>query len=157
MVPEQADEQVELAVEERLGAAFRGIVEADGADLERSGRLEPLAHNLAEQGRRLLPEISCLITTISAARQDSFYCQAGSGPFAESVVNRSFSRRGTVMDLAIVENRPTLKISDSFDAASDVTSTGSDMTSTGGYTTSQSIPHRFSVQVREKSDIAMRC
>jgi len=102
---EEAASTEALIVEERLGAAFRGIVEATGFDLERGGRLVPLAHSLAEQGRRLLPALSCLITIVPAARQDSFYCLAGAGPLAENVVNQSFLREGTVMGVALAENR----------------------------------------------------
>jgi PAS domain S-box-containing protein len=94
-----------LLVEERLGEAFRGIVEATGSETEPGSRLEPLAQVLADQGRRLLPEISCLIATIPPGRQDVFYCLAGSGPFAEGLVTRTFDRRGTVMDLALAEGR----------------------------------------------------
>ena len=94
-----------LIVDERLGAAFRGMVEATGADLERGGRLEPLAQGLAEQGRRLLPGISCLIAVVPATRQEIFYCLAGAGPFAESLVGRSFVRDGTVLGTALAENR----------------------------------------------------
>jgi PAS domain S-box-containing protein len=94
-----------LIVEERLGAAFRGIVEAPGADLDRGGRLEPLAQSLAEQGHRLLPGVSCLIAVVPAARQDVFYCLAGAGPFAETAVTLTFSREGTVLGVALKENR----------------------------------------------------
>src|SRR5262249_14368206 len=57
-------------MEERLGAAFRGILEATGAHFERGDPVGVLAHNLAEQGRRLLPGISCLIAMVPATRQD---------------------------------------------------------------------------------------
>jgi len=90
-----------LIVEERLGAAFRGIVEASGADLDRGGRLEALAQGLAEQGRRLLPGISCLIAVVPATRQDVFHCLAGAGPFAETLVNQTFARAKTVLDAAL--------------------------------------------------------
>lgn len=93
------------AVEERLGAAFRGIVEATGADLERAGRLEPLAQSLAEQGRRLLPGISCLIALVPAARQDVLSCLAGAGPLAETLIGRSVARQGTALGLALAEDR----------------------------------------------------
>jgi signal transduction histidine kinase len=92
-------------VAERLGAAFRGIVEATGADLERGGGLEPLARSLADQGRRLLPDISCLIVSVPVGRQDVCTCLAGAGPFAESVVNRTFRRAGSVVGLALAQNR----------------------------------------------------
>jgi PAS domain S-box-containing protein len=101
---DEAGSSEALIVEERLGAAFRGIVEAAGFDLERGGRLVPLAHNLAEQGRRLLPALSCLITIVPAARQDVFYCLAGAGPLAENVVNQSFLRAGTVLGQALSRN-----------------------------------------------------
>jgi PAS domain S-box-containing protein len=90
-----------LIVEERLGAAFRGIVEATGSDLDRSGRLESLAQSLAEQGRRLLPGISCMIAVVPATRQDVFHCLAGAGPFAETLVNQTFQREDTVLDTAL--------------------------------------------------------
>ena len=90
-----------LIVEERLGAAFRGIVEATGSDLDRSGRLEALAQSLAEQGRRLLPGISCMIAVVPATRQDAFHCLAGAGPFAETLVNQTFRREDTVLDTAL--------------------------------------------------------
>jgi signal transduction histidine kinase len=91
----------ELIVEERLGAAFRGIVETTGADLDRSGRMETLAQSLAEQGRRLLPGISCMIAVVPATRQDVFHCLAGAGPFAETLVNQTFRREETVLDVAL--------------------------------------------------------
>jgi PAS domain S-box-containing protein len=95
-----------MIVEERLGAAFRGIVEDTGADLERGGsRLEPLAHSLAEQGRRLLPGISCLIAVVPSTRQDVFHCLAGAGPVAESLVNQTLTNEGTVIGAALVEQR----------------------------------------------------
>jgi len=94
-----------LIVEERLGAAFRGIVEATGADLDRSGRLESLAQSLAEQGRRLLPGISCMIAVVPATRQDVFHCLAGAGPFAETLVNQTFRREATVLDTALSGKR----------------------------------------------------
>lgn len=97
-------------VEERLGAAFRGIVEATGSDLERGGRLEPLAQSLAEQGRRLLPGVSCLIAVVPATRQDVIYCLAGAGPFAEDLVNRTFARDGTVIGVALAANRVVERI-----------------------------------------------
>jgi PAS domain S-box-containing protein len=94
-----------LAVEERLGAAFRGIVEATGSDLERGGRLQPLAYSLVEQGRRLLPGLSCLIAVVPVARQDMLYCLAGSGPVAENLLNQSFLRQGTVLGMALADNQ----------------------------------------------------
>jgi PAS domain S-box-containing protein len=94
-----------VIVEERLGAAFRGIVEATGSEQEGGGRLELLAQSMAEQGRRLLPEVSCLITIVPAGHQDVIYCLAGAGPFAESLVNQSFAREGTVLGVAMAENR----------------------------------------------------
>jgi signal transduction histidine kinase len=94
-----------MIVEERLGAAFRGIVEATGADLDRGGRLEPLAQSLAEQGRRLLPSISCLIAVVPAGRQDVFYCLAGAGPFAETIINQTFRRDETVLGDALLNQR----------------------------------------------------
>ena len=94
-----------MIVEERLGAAFRGIVEATGADLDRGGRLEPLAQSLAEQGRRLLPGISCLIAVVPAGRQDVFYCLAGAGPFAETIINQTFRRDETVLGDALLNQR----------------------------------------------------
>lgn len=97
----------ELPVEERLGAAFRGIEENAGTDMEeRTARVEMLAQSLVEQGRRLLPGISCLIATVPATRQDVFYCMAGVGPFAESLVNQSFPREGTVLDEALRSRVP---------------------------------------------------
>jgi PAS domain S-box-containing protein len=90
-----------LIVEERLGAAFRGIVEATGSDLDRSGRMEALAQSLAEQGRRLLPGISCMIAVVPATRQDVFHCLAGAGPFAETLANQTFKRADTVLDTAL--------------------------------------------------------
>jgi PAS domain S-box-containing protein len=95
-----------MIVEERLGAAFRGIVEDTGPDLDRGGsRLEPLAHSLAEQGRRLLPGISCMIAVVPATRQDMFHCLAGAGPVAESLVNQTLTNVGTVIGAALVEQR----------------------------------------------------
>jgi PAS domain S-box-containing protein len=94
-----------LIVEERLGAAFRGIVEATGSDLDRSGRLESLAQSLAEQGRRLLPGISCMIAVVPATRQDVFHCLAGAGPFAETLVNQTFRRDETVLDTALQDKQ----------------------------------------------------
>jgi PAS domain S-box-containing protein len=96
----------ELIVEERLGAAFRGIVEATGADLDRGGRLEALAQSLAEQGRRLLPGISCMIAVVPAARQEVFHCLAGAGPFAETLINQTYEREGSVLDRALRGRRP---------------------------------------------------
>jgi signal transduction histidine kinase len=94
-----------MVVEERLGAAFRGIVEATGSDLDRGGRLEPLAQSLAEQGRRLLPGISCLIAVVPATRQDVFYVVAGAGPFAETIVNQTFLHSETVLGICLKEQR----------------------------------------------------
>ena len=102
---EQTVEAEVVAVEERLGAAFRGIVEAAGADLDRGGRLEPLAQSLAEQGRRLLPGISCLIVTVPGTRQEQFSCMAGAGPLAESLVGRSVARTESAIGLALAEDR----------------------------------------------------
>jgi len=102
---EEAASTETLIVEERLGAAFRGIVEATGADLDRGGRLEPLAQSLAEQGRRLLPGVSCLIAVVPASRQDVFYCLAGAGPLAETAVTQTFNRDRTVLGRALKENR----------------------------------------------------
>ncbi|HZV52549.1 MAG TPA: ATP-binding protein [Candidatus Dormibacteraeota bacterium] len=93
------------ALAERLGAAFRGIVEATGMDLERGGRLGPLAQSLAEQGRRLLPGISCLIAIVPPARQEVFTCLAGAGPLAERLVGVSLRREGSVLGGALAENR----------------------------------------------------
>ena len=92
-------------VEERLGAAFRGIVEATGADSARGGRVTLMAQNLAEQGRRLLPGVSCLIAVVPATRQNVFYCIAGAGPLAEALVSQSFPQTGTVLGSALAENR----------------------------------------------------
>jgi len=91
-------------VEERLGAAFRGIVEVAGADYHRGGRVETLAQALAEQGRRLLPGISCLIAVVPATRQEVFHCLAGAGPLAETLVGHSFLRRGSVLATAVAES-----------------------------------------------------
>jgi PAS domain S-box-containing protein len=93
-----------LNVDERLGAAFRGVIEA-GADLDRGGRPDALAQSFAEQGRRLLPGVSCLIAIVPAARQDMFYILAGSGPIAETAVTHHFSRERTVLGQALIENR----------------------------------------------------
>ncbi len=92
-------------VGERLGAAFRGIVEATGMDFARSGRVALLAQQLAEQGRRLVPGISCLIAVVPATRQDVLYCVAGAGPLAEALVSQSFPRTGTVMGRALAFDR----------------------------------------------------
>jgi PAS domain S-box-containing protein len=102
---EQTVESDVVAVEERLGAAFRGIVEAAGADLDRGGRLEPLAQSLAEQGRRLLPGISCLIVTVPGTRQEQFSCLAGAGPLAEPLVGRSVARIDSAIGQALAEDR----------------------------------------------------
>jgi len=103
-------------VEERLGAAFRGILEATSARLERGGRLGVLAQNLAEQGRRLLPGISCLIAVVPATRQDVIYCIAGAGPLAETLVSQSFPLSGTVLGTALAHNqvieRTDMQVSD---------------------------------------------
>jgi PAS domain S-box-containing protein len=90
--------------EVRLGAAFRGIVETT-ADLERAGRPEALAQSLAEQARRLLPGISCLVSMVPADRQDFLSCVAGAGPLAEQLVGRTLPRQGTVLGVALEENR----------------------------------------------------
>ncbi len=90
---------------ERLGAAFRGIVEAAGMDLDRGGRLGPLAQSLAEQGRRLLPGISCLIAVVPSAHREVFTCIAGAGPLAERLVGVSLHLEGSVLGRALVENR----------------------------------------------------
>ena len=92
-------------VEERLGAAFRGIVEVAGADFHRGGRVETLAQALAEQGRRLLPGISCLIAVVPATRQEVFHCLAGAGPLAETLVGQSFPRSGSVLAAALAESK----------------------------------------------------
>ena len=92
-------------VEERLGAAFRGIVEVAGADFHRGGRVETLAQALAEQGRRLLPGISCLIAVVPATRQEVFHCLAGAGPLAEALVGQSFLRSGSVLTAALAESK----------------------------------------------------
>ncbi|HZU19488.1 MAG TPA: GAF domain-containing protein [Candidatus Dormibacteraeota bacterium] len=105
--PVQAEpgEGEEDALAERLGAAFRGIVEATGMDLERGGRLGPLAQSLAEQGRRLLPGISCLIAIVPPTRQEVFTCLAGAGPLAERLVGVSLDLEGSVLGGALAENR----------------------------------------------------
>jgi len=92
-------------VEERLGAAFRGIVEATGTDFTRGGRIEGLAQTLAEHGRRLLPGISCLLVVVPATRQEVFYCQAGAGPLAETLVGQSFPRSSTVVGAALAQSQ----------------------------------------------------
>ena len=92
-------------VEERLGAAFRGIVEATGTDFTRGGRIEGLAQTLAEHGRRLLPGISCLLVAVPATRQEVFYCQAGAGPLAETLVGQSFPRSSTVVGAALAQSQ----------------------------------------------------
>ena len=102
---EQTVDSAVVAVEERLGAAFRGIVEAAGADLDRGGRLEPLAQSLAEQGRRLLPGISCLIATVPGTRQEQFSCLAGAGPLAEPLVGLSVARTDSLIGTALTEDR----------------------------------------------------
>jgi PAS domain S-box-containing protein len=94
-----------LIVEERLGAAFRGIVEATGTDLDRGGRPETIAQSLVEQGRRLLPGVSCVIAVVPATRQDVFYILAGAGEFADGLVAKTFSRERTVLGQALTENR----------------------------------------------------
>jgi PAS domain S-box-containing protein len=93
------------AVEERLGAAFRGIVEATGTDFTRGGRVEGLAQTLAEHGRRLLPGISCLLVVVPATRQEVFYCQAGAGQLAETLVGQSFPRSSTVVGAALAQSQ----------------------------------------------------
>lgn len=92
-------------IEERLGAAFRGIVEATGAELEPGSHVDVMAQSLAEQGRRLLPGISCLIAVVPGARQHVFYCLAGAGPLAEILVGRSIDREGTVLGTALAQDR----------------------------------------------------
>jgi len=92
-------------MEERLGAAFRGILEATGAHLERGDTVGVLAHNLAEQGRRLLPGISCLIAVVPATRQEAVYCVAGAGPLAETLVGQSFPLSASVLGTAVTQNR----------------------------------------------------
>lgn len=102
--PEAASTEAQN-VEERLGAAFRGILEATSAQFERGGRVSVLAQNLAEQGRRLLPGISCLIAVVPATRQDVIYCIAGAGPLAETLVGQSLPLSGTVLGTALAHNR----------------------------------------------------
>ena len=125
------------AVEERLGAAFRGIVEATGADLDRGGRLEPLAQSLAEQGRRLLPGVSCSIAWIPPARQDLLVCLAGAGPFAEGLVGQSYPRAAGVTEIGLAAGRPV--------ESSDIqrTSPQADLFAAGGIHTMRSIPMRI--------------
>src|SRR5262249_10233636 len=53
-------------VEERLGAAFRGILEATSARLERGGRLGGLGPNLGRQGRGVLAGSSRLVAVVPA-------------------------------------------------------------------------------------------
>src|SRR5262249_24720611 len=53
-------------VEERLGAAFRGILEATSARLERGGRVGVLGPNLGRQGRGVLAGSSRLVAVVPA-------------------------------------------------------------------------------------------
>ncbi len=75
-------------------------------DLELGGNVEGTAQSLVEQGRRLLPGISCLIATVPAARQDVFYCLAGAGPLAETIAGQSYPLQSTVLGAALAEDRP---------------------------------------------------
>jgi len=92
-------------MEERLGAAFRGILEATAAQVQRGDPVGVLAHNLAEQGRRLLPGISCLIAIVPATKQEVMYCVAGAGPLAETMVGQSFPLSGSILGSAVAQNR----------------------------------------------------
>jgi PAS domain S-box-containing protein len=105
--PAEAEEPAEgLDVEERLGATFRGVMEATGADFDPGETLDQLAHRLAVEGRRLLPGAECMVAVVPAERQDTFLCVGGAGPFAERLVGRSYPLEGSIAGRALAEGRP---------------------------------------------------
>jgi signal transduction histidine kinase len=95
-----------LDVEERLGATFRAVMEATGADFDPGESLEELARQLAIQGRRLLPSAECMIAVVPADRQDSFHCLGASGPFAERLVGRTYPLEGSIAGRAVAAGKP---------------------------------------------------
>lgn len=90
-----------LDIDERLGAAFRGVMEATGADLDPGETLDQLAHRLALQGHRLLPEVECMIAEVLADRRNVFRCQGAAGPFAERLVGRIYPLAGSIAGRAL--------------------------------------------------------
>ena len=57
-----------LDVEERLGATFRGVMEATGADFDPGESIDQLARRLAIQGRRLVAGAECMIAVVPPER-----------------------------------------------------------------------------------------
>lgn len=103
----EAEEPAEgVDVEERLGATFRGVMEATGADLDPGETLEQLAERLAAQARRLLAGAECMIAIVPADRQDVFRCLAAAGPFAKRLVGRTYPLEGSITHRAIRSRMP---------------------------------------------------
>ena len=96
-----------LDIEERLGATFRPVMEATGADFDRGESLEDLARRLAAEGRRLLSGAECMIAVVPAERQDTFHCLGAAGAFAERLVGRTYPLAGSIAGRAIASGRAT--------------------------------------------------
>jgi signal transduction histidine kinase len=95
-----------LDVEERLGATFRGVMEATGADFDPGESIDQLARRLAIQGRRLLPGAECMIAVVPPEHQDTFLCLGGAGAVAEQLVGRVYPLEGSIAGRAIAAERP---------------------------------------------------
>jgi signal transduction histidine kinase len=95
-----------LVVEEQLGATFRAVMEATGADFDPGESLEELTRQLAVQGRRLLPGVECMIAIVPADRQDSFHCLGAAGPAAERLLGRTYPLHGSIAGRAVAAGSP---------------------------------------------------
>jgi signal transduction histidine kinase len=95
-----------LDVEERLGATFRGVMEATGADFDPGESIDQLARRLAIQGRRLVAGAECMIAVVPPERQDTFLCLGGAGAAAERLVGRAYPLEGSIAGRAIAAGRP---------------------------------------------------
>ncbi|MGA8014451.1 MAG: GAF domain-containing sensor histidine kinase [Candidatus Dormiibacterota bacterium] len=76
--------------------SFRG----DGEVMDRVAQL------LADEGRRQLPHCETVISVVPWDRETEFQVVAGSGPWAESLVGKSWPIEGTVHELALRAEEP---------------------------------------------------
>jgi PAS domain S-box-containing protein len=95
-----------LDVDERLGATFRGVMEATGADFDPGESIDQLAPRLAIQGRRLVAGAECMIAVVPPDRQDTFFCLGAAGPAAEQLLGRAYPLEGSIAGRAISAKRP---------------------------------------------------
>lgn len=95
-----------LGLEERLGATFRAVMEVTGADFDPGESLEELSGQLSIQGRRLLPDVECMIAIIPPDKQDSFHCLGAAGPSAERLLGRTYPLKGSIAGRAIAAASP---------------------------------------------------